>query len=74
MAIVSCPKCGGTMETGFTLDTTHGGYAFSHWVEGLPERSTWVGLKLKGRRKMPISTSLCARCGFLESYAVGAEG
>lgn len=73
MAIISCPKCGGTMESGFTLDYTYGGYAFSHWVEGRPDRSWWKGLNIRGRRKVPITTTRCVKCGFLESYANGTS-
>ena len=69
---VECPKCGGRMEPGFVMDTTHGGYVQSHWLEGPPERSWWVGLKTKGKRKIAINTSRCSRCGFLESWATGA--
>ena len=57
------------MEDGFVLDHTHGGRVQSGWVEGKPERSIWIGIKLKGREQMPITTYRCPQCGYLESYA-----
>ena len=66
----NCPKCGGTMTEGFTLDHTHGGARdVSAWVGGKPERSFWVGVKLRGQEPIEIATWRCGRCSFLESYA-----
>ena len=59
------------MEPGFLIDTTHGGYVQQSWLEGLPEHSRWVGLKTKGKRKIPVISNRCARCGFLENWATG---
>lgn len=59
------------MEAGYILDVAHGANLQSQWVEGPPDRSRWTGLKLKGRRKLPITTYRCSRCGFLESWATG---
>lgn len=64
-----CPKCAGSMAEGFVLDTTHGGTAVSNWVEGVPEKSMWTGVKVTGRARAEISTWRCGRCGFLEHYA-----
>jgi predicted nucleic-acid-binding Zn-ribbon protein len=69
MSVKSCPKCGGRMAEGFTLDHTHGGYKQATWVDGAAEKSVWVGLKLKGRRQLPLASYRCERCGFVESYA-----
>ena len=66
-----CPKCGGSMAEGFVLDRTHGAVGVSSWVEGIPERSVWTGVRLGGRTQSAISTWRCGRCGFLESYASG---
>lgn len=68
---VECPKCGGKMEVGYILDVAHGSNLVSNWIEGAPEHSTWTGVKLKGRRKLPTSTYRCSKCGYLESYATG---
>jgi len=65
-----CSKCGGRMTDGFLLDTTHGGYQVGKWVEGAPQKSFWVGLKLRGSKQVEITTWRCERCGYLESYAL----
>jgi hypothetical protein len=65
-----CPKCGRRMHPGFFLDTPYGTYATTDWIEGPPERSIWLGLKLKGRQRLPVTVYRCERCGFLESYAL----
>ena len=65
----TCMKCNGEMEEGFVLDNTHGGRLQSEWIEGPPERSVWVGVKLKGKEHLRITTFRCRRCGYLESYA-----
>jgi hypothetical protein len=58
------------MERGFVLDQTYGAVMQSAWMEGAPERSIWTGgVKLKGRRRLPVTTYRCPRCGYLESYA-----
>ena len=68
-----CPKCSGKLEQGLMIDNTYGGVGQAEWAEGPPERSFWVGLKLKGKAKHPITTYRCERCGFLESYAKPAS-
>ena len=70
-----CPKCGQQqMEVGFVLDLMHGWIGPATWVEGPPEKSFWTGLKLKGRRRIPLSAHRCARCGFVEFYAREEQG
>ena len=67
---MSCPKCGGAMVEGYTLEKGHyNSPNVAEWVEGPPEKSFWVGLKLKDRDRIPISTFRCENCGYLESYA-----
>lgn len=68
---MECPKCKGKMEPGYVLDEGHGTSLVAQWVEGPPSRSAWTGMKTKGRRKLPITTYRCTRCGFLESFATG---
>lgn len=63
-----CPKCTGAMEEGFILDVTHGHRLASRWVAGPPERSMWLGVKVRGKRMQPVRTFRCTVCGFLESY------
>lgn len=66
---LKCPKCEGYMEEGFIADWTHSGVVTSKWIEGKPERSWWTGIKIKGKKKIIISTFHCTVCGYLESYA-----
>lgn len=66
----TCFKCGHSMERGYVLDAMHGGgNRPGQWAEGEPERSFWFGVKLKGRRVLPVTTWRCTGCGLLESYA-----
>ena len=65
-----CAKCDGKMEEGFLLDNTDAGRVQTKWVQGAPEESRWgIGVKLKARLQLPISTFRCTKCGYLESYA-----
>ena len=59
------------MTEGYVLDRTHGSVTVASWVEGTPERSVWVGIKLAGKPTVDIATWRCGRCGFLEQYASG---
>lgn len=52
-----CVKCGGELQEGFVLDNTYGARLQSEWIEGAPERSRWVGIKLKGDLA-PLSLTL----------------
>jgi len=68
----SCPKCNGAMTEGFVVDVNQSGArTVSAWVEGAPEKSLWLGVKVRGKTKYDIQTWRCGRCGFLESYAKG---
>jgi len=66
---LTCPRCSGAMEPGFTVDEGHGTKSVPKWAAGEPERSIWTGLKLRGKDLRPVSTYRCRRCGYLESYA-----
>jgi hypothetical protein len=58
------------MSQGFMLNISQaGGRTVATWVEGAPQKSVWVGIKLGKRRKLEIQTWRCGRCGYLESYA-----
>ena len=68
----TCPKCQAAMSEGFTVDNSDSGRrAVSAWVEGVPEKSIWTGIKLKGRTPIDIATWRCSSCGYLENYAGG---
>ena len=72
-AIPNCLRCGGTMQVGFILDRTRAGNDVSTWVEGYPERSLLMGLKLRDRANLPCVTFRCVDCGCLDSYAPKPE-
>lgn len=57
------------MSEGFIVDKGYGSSEVAKWVDGPPEKSFWVGLKLGGKEKIEIVTWRCRKCGYLESYA-----
>jgi hypothetical protein len=59
------------MKEGFVLDNVHGGRGVASWVEGAPEKSIWVGVKLGRKKPVEISVWRCTRCGYLEQYEKG---
>ena len=64
-----CLRCGGEMEEGFALDEGYGEKKQGQWVEGAPQKSIWTGLKLSGRKKLPILAYASMECGFLDLFA-----
>lgn len=71
---LKCPRCSGAMEIGLVVDRGH--YSLpevANWVEGMPERSLWSGLKTKGRESYPVRSYRCEACGYLEFYAKAEE-
>jgi hypothetical protein len=59
------------MHPGFLLEKGNSDRtSVTSWVEGLPQKSFWTGLALKGRQQLPVTTFRCERCGYLESYAI----
>lgn len=70
MSTPSCPRCNGRFQDGFLLDLQHhNSSGQTSWVEGVPEKSWFGTLKIKGRARLPVKTLRCERCGYLESYA-----
>ena len=67
--IVKCNKCGSTMTKGFVMELPTGRQAVSTWVEGEIDRSLWTGIKFLHKRRAPLATYCCDKCGYLESYA-----
>jgi len=69
---IFCPKCKAPMQEGFILETNdRGNLGADQWIEGVPEYSYWtVSLQTKNRKKYHVTTYRCARCGYLESYAL----
>ena len=66
---LTCPKCQNKMLQGFVADFAHAQIVVSTWVEGLPEKSFWLGTKVPQEKSIKISTFRCSGCGYLESYA-----
>ncbi len=67
----NCLRCQSTMELGFMLDLGDANSRkVARWVEGTPEKSFWLGLKIEDRATLDVVTYRCSRCGFLESYAM----
>ncbi len=69
MAAPTCPDCRTALEGGFLLDRTDSGSIQATWVEGPPEGSVWTGLKLKGRRQLPLYAWRCPRCALVRFFA-----
>jgi hypothetical protein len=59
------------MQEGWVLDNTYGARAVSSWVEGEPQKSIWVGVKIDNKKPLEIESWRCTRCGFIEQYAKG---
>jgi hypothetical protein len=58
------------MEAGFVPDRGHSNRITPDtWVAGEPEKSFWVGTKVKGKAQLEIHALRCPRCGRLELYA-----
>ena len=68
MATPYCNDCQRRMEGGFLLDRNQGN-TVGTWVEGPPEKSTWTGLKLKGRRQLPVYAWRCPGCSHVRLFA-----
>ncbi len=64
-----CPKCSTAMETGFLIDSSHKAVRVAHWAAGEPTYWFLDILRMKGRRRLPVESWRCSRCGLLESYA-----
>ena len=59
------------MEEGFLLTKSSSATATAEWVSGRAEKSVWTGVKLGGRRRLPVVTYRCTECGALDAYAPG---
>ncbi|MCM8557242.1 hypothetical protein [Sphingomicrobium sediminis] len=65
-----CPKCGSSqVEEGFEIDKAHGERVQAAFHKGKPDKRWW-GLKTSKADTLPITQYRCARCGYLESYAI----
>lgn len=68
---LNCPRCSSGMEPGYFVDQGYGTTTVPKWVAGVPKKSIWTGLKLRGHDQLDVATYRCRRCGYLESYASG---
>jgi hypothetical protein len=66
---VICLKCKARMQEGFIVDNTYGGRLVTKWIEGAPEKSRWLGVRLRDKKAIEVATYRCTSCGYLESYA-----
>jgi len=64
-----CPQCGGSLKEGFVRDQHRNGADSAFWIEGPIERSFFLGVRLRGRRKGEIIALRCDSCNRLEFYA-----
>ena len=63
------------MEVGVLLgDPRSDNREQEHWLEGVPDRSFWSGIKVEGRRLLPVTAYRCPACGWLDSYAPDVPG
>jgi hypothetical protein len=69
MAAPVCPTCSKRLEGGFMLDHSQHGVDVTQWVEGAPEKSIWTGIKLKGRRQLPMYAWRCPSCCEVRLFA-----
>ena len=71
---VECPKCGGTMDSGFIGDWAEGDVKVSRWLKGAPVAGWFREVNPNKNEQFQIRTYCCRRCGFLESYARNTDG
>jgi hypothetical protein len=64
-----CPQCSGSLKEGFVRDLRDRRADSAFWVEGPIERSFFLGVRLRGRRKAEITALRCDSCGRLELFA-----
>lgn len=74
MRNLRCPKCNGSMSQGFPIDSTHNAVRVAQWAEGEPAYWFLRILRMKGRRRLPIESWRCDKCGYLEEYAPEIRG
>jgi hypothetical protein len=57
------------MTEGFPVDSIEHRARVAHWAEGIPTYWLLGIVRMRGRRRLPITTWRCVKCGYLESYA-----
>ena len=56
------------MVEGFLLDQSYNRRFVTKWIEGKPEMSYVLGVKIGSREQLNDQSFRCTACGFLESY------
>lgn len=69
MASPICPDCQRPLEGGYMLSNDGTYPTVGTWVQGAPEKSRWTGLKLKGKRQLPVYGWRCPSCMQVRLYA-----
>ena len=68
-----CPDCAEPMVEGFVPDSTYGAILQTHWYEGTPEETTFLGLPtglaVDRKNMVAIQAWRCAECGLVRLYA-----
>lgn len=67
---IDCPRCRIRMEPGYVLDLSQSSSVKRlRWIEGEPEKGTFGGFKLRGRRQFDAMAHRCRQCGYLIWFA-----
>jgi predicted nucleic-acid-binding Zn-ribbon protein len=69
-AVLKCPKCQGTLESGYIKEEASGdsGIPFpADWIKGYLKKGFIVGTVVTERRHMDAYR--CTNCGYVELYA-----
>ena len=70
-----CPDCRTPMSEGFIPNATYGAIVQTHWYEGRPEETSFLGLptglSIDRNRMRPVQAWRCDACGLIRLYAAG---
>lgn len=70
----SCSRCGARTTEGYLLDRRQGVQAVvQQWIEGVPQRAWFGGLKLRDVAHGPIVARRCPKCGHLDLWVPKLE-
>jgi len=72
---VICPDCEVDMVEGFLPDNAHLANLQIYWHPGPAKQTKFLGMdngvKVQGRRTIPVSAFRCAQCGLIRLYGLG---
>lgn len=72
---LKCAKCGGSMLEGLQMQLPQKkkwgtiSRFIGMWVEGKAEKGSFFGPDYSKRRRHPLTSYCCEKCGYVESYA-----